>query len=294
LPNAFSALTTADPDFTVNLGYNDWNESGLFNTYYNKTANTIEKSTRVSIPMRLTFKDISTLDLTKLIYISQPADLKGYYILDRVKNFLPSANVTTQVELVKKEDYSISANDSTQDGVDVDWSADSLEDPRTWSDRGTTKWETGKGIGEQETIDAFSRDQELFVKNDRNVAGLGDIEGALKDSREKKSFKERGEQSAVMANSGNFSTPNSGNLVAGRGNVAIGKNQSLMGKFAEPSTKVTMAVGAGTSKTNRYNALSVGTDGIVREGQGHLVTEVNGNIEHVWEEVNGELVKIVI
>jgi len=294
LPNAFSALTTSDPEFTINLGYNDWNETGLFNTFYNKTANTIEKSTRASIPMRLTFKDISTLDLTKLIYISQPADLKGYYILDRVKNFLPSANVTTQVELVKKEDYSISANDSTQDGVDVDWSADSLEDPRTWSDRGTTKWETGKGVDEQETIDAFSRDQELNVKNDRNVAGLGDIEGALKDSREKKSFKERGEQSAVMANSGNFSTPNSGNLVAGRGNVAIGKNQSLMGKFAEPSTKVTMAVGAGTSKTNRYNALSVGNDGIVREGQGYLVTEINGNIEHVWEEVNGELVKIVI
>jgi hypothetical protein len=294
LPNAFSNDITADSDFTVNLGYNDWNESGLFNTYYNKTANTIEKSTRVSIPMRLTFKDISTLDLTKLVYISQPADLKGYYIIDRIKNFLPSAYVTTQVELVKKEDYSISANDSTQDGIDVDWDTEAVEDPRTWSDRGTTKWETGKGIDEQETIDAFSRDQELNVKNDRNVAGLGDIEGALKDSREKKTFKKRGEQSAVLANSGNFSPPSSGNAVMGKGNVAVGKNQTVMGTFSEPTTKVVMAVGAGTSKAGRYNAFSVGTDGVVREGQGYLVTEVSGNIEHVWEEVNGELVKIVI
>jgi hypothetical protein len=295
LPNALSGLMdTPSSDFTVNLSYNNWNESGLFDTYYNQTANTIEKSTKVSIPMRLTFKDMSTLDLTKLIYISQPADLKGYYILDRVKNFLPSANVTTQVELIKKEDYNLITIDTSQDKKDIDFNDLELPLLLDHEDRGSTKWETGKGVRDEDADEAYSRDQSLFVKNDRNIAGIKDLEGALKDSRERKSFKERGEQSAVLANSGNFSAPNSGNLVAGRGNVAIGKNQSLMGKFAEPSTKVTMAVGAGTSKTNRYNAFSVGTDGVVREGQGYLVTEVNGNIEHVWEEVNGELVKIVI
>jgi hypothetical protein len=80
----------------------------------------------------------------------------------------------------------------------------------------------------------------------------------------------------------------------GRGNAAIGRNQTVMGQYAEPTSKSVMVVGAGTSPANQYNAVSVGNDGIFRQGGGSVVTEVDGSVQEVYEEVNGELVKITI
>jgi hypothetical protein len=74
----------------------------------------------------------------------------------------------------------------------------------------------------------------------------------------------------------------------------MGSNQTVMGSYAQTNTTLNMAVGAGTSPNDRYNALSVDRNGIVREGEGHLVTNDNGDIKQVYEEVNGELVKITL
>lgn len=295
LPNSLSSvLDSYDYDFTVNLGYSNWNENGLFKTYYEKTVNTIEKSTRLELPVKLSFKDINNLDITKLIYIDYPSDIKGYYILDRVKNFLPSANVTTTIELIKKEDHGAIEIDTTQDEKTIDFNDREFEVVRDWYDKDVKVWNTGKGITSKDEIDTFTSDKELFVKNTKNVTGIKDISGALVDARNVKANKQSNTTSAVLTNEGNYARPNSGNMVSGRGNIASGRNQTVMGEFSVPSTKNVMAVGAGTSKSNRYNALSVGRDGIVREGNGHVVEEVSGNIQNVYEEVNGEMVKIVI
>jgi hypothetical protein len=277
-------------DLPYSLSYCNGTGKGFFERFYNKTRNTIEKGARVEIPIKLSYKDIQTLDLSRLVYFSAPAELKGYWIIDKVKNFRPSNVVTTTVELVKKEDFDQTIAEATQNvyvtELDEEISAGRGERD-DWVTKGGGFVDRGQWTVEQDA------DKEYDFVNDKELSGL-DSGLNPKEDKVREAGDIAGRGSLVLSNNKNETRGGSGNAVFGRGNRVMGSNQTVMGSYAQTNTTLNMAVGAGTSPNDRYNAFSVDRNGIVREGEGHLVTNDNGDIKQVYEEVNGELVKITL
>jgi hypothetical protein len=343
------------PNFSydLHLGYNDSDDGGLFSTYYDRTLNTIERGTRLTIPMRLKYRDISNLDLTSPIYISHPEKIRGYWIVDQIENFLPTAILSTTVQLVKIEDFdvrSIDPNQSAQKMLDQqEWwkhMKESLGGGRgggtsphdRWTHKaiadGAEMWGGGKGagdrgqfLGDQDTpykwyggrghsggtsghaMSAFDQytpinadfTQEAneeakrgFFVNQTNTAGAGEYESSWENQIIPYYNSGFGASNAVLSSYGNYSQSAAGNIISGSHNKAYGTNQLVAGQYANASANLVFAIGAGNSETGSSNALSIDRSGIMRQGQGYLVSEDNGNIEDVYEIVNGELTKIII
>ena len=349
MPQDFGTLTLNN--FDLNISYGDSKtdgtntESGLVAKYYQKTISTIEKGTKVSIPMNLTMRDIQTFDITKPIYLEYPAELRGYWIVDGIKGYSPTNVNTTQVELIKKEDFSVRTA-STERVVNVepdgaDWSdnsadgqgdrdgaggiskSDASHDVDETAGRVATNISGSKGTGStgsgsrgggdnrvpsgssSKFITQTSEDEE--AANDSREQGRADtwtnakgvVRAESEDDLNKKPDQEYpadagNAKSLVMQGSGNSSARGSGNFVAGEGNKATGKNQTVVGQNNKTQQQAVFQVGTGTSDTNRHSALTVGRDGVTREGDGNMVEETSSGIGPVYEEVNGELVKITM
>ena len=96
----------------------------------------------------------------------------------------------------------------------------------------------------------------------------------------------------VQSSRGNTSV-RGGNTVMGRGNTAVGDNQTIVGQFSAPAPNASFAVGSGRNAQDKATAFSVDKSGIVREGRGGMVEQRDdGGFDQVWEEVNGEIVKV--
>jgi hypothetical protein len=68
----------------------------------------------------------------------------------------------------------------------------------------------------------------------------------------------------------------------------------VVGQYSKPSSTSAFSVGTGNSESERYNALSVDKSGIVREGGGALMDEIDDELTQIYEEINGEMVKVTI
>ena len=69
----------------------------------------------------------------------------------------------------------------------------------------------------------------------------------------------------------------------------------VAGQYANASPNLLFAIGAGSKETGSYNAFSIDRNGVMKQGQGYLVSEDDdGSIEDVYEIINGELTKIII
>lgn len=351
MPQDFGTLTLNN--FDLNISYGDSKtdgtntESGLVAKYYQKTISTIEKGTKVSIPMNLTMRDIQTFDITKPIYLEYPAELRGYWIVDGIKGYSPTNVNTTQVELIKKEDFSVRTA-STERVVNVepdgaDWSDNSADGQgdrdgaggisksdaahdadetagRVATDISGSKGFGGKGSGNDgrgggdnrvpsgsssKFMTQTSRDEEAEndsreqARKDGWTNAKGVVRAESEDDLNKKPDQEYpadagNAKSLVMQGEGNSSARGSGNFVTGKGNKATGKNQTVVGQNNKTQQQAVFQVGTGTSDTNRHSALTVGRDGVTREGDGNMVEETSSGIGPVYEEVNGELVKITM
>ena len=102
------------------------------------------------------------------------------------------------------------------------------------------------------------------------------------------------EVSMVQRAKGNVSKRGTGNFVTGRNNIAAGSGQTVVGQYSKPSSTSAFSVGTGNSDSERYNALSVDKSGIVREGGGALMDEIDDEHTQIYEEINGEMVKVTI
>lgn len=345
-------------NFDIHLGYNnvDAGDTGLVRNYYQNTISTIEKSTRLSVPVNLTFKDIANFDITKPIYIERPAQIKGYWLVDKVNNFLPTSVLTTEVELTKRVEYDIrELPTDTEDNApaaaqnwnvqgseskvvgkeltgDNNYKARLAEDLKKATDRaivednankGRTsasieaiealgnyskysaadatnssdeKWSYGRQNDEEEFEAAAEADLRNSWKDSKSVVGLAEDTGKAKNQY-KKALTKGGNLSAsvVSRGSGNISSLNSGNIVTGRNNIAMGQNQFVTGQFARVDMNTSFAVGSGKGALDRSNAFSVSRDGIVREGGGALVEQRDDlGYDQVYEEVNGEIIKVTL
>lgn len=351
IPNALPCdFGTATPDLNIgqHLGYDptETGDTGLVENYYDNTINTIEKGIKLTIPLVLDRKDIQTFDISKPIYFSYPDEIKGYWIVDSINQYLPTTNVSTTVELIKYEDYSKRTVDTSKaiffdrDGdewrneseekIDIGsgktgdpkYLTEEQEEARSNSDRAIVIDANKGGVSNSDekkanigsfgspapassaktslaTIDeeaeATSRDDARSQNwtNDKGVVAAEKYPTIYRDPEEKFQGGNNVDPSVVQR-SRNNSSVRGGNAVFGTGNIATGKHQTVVGQYSEPKPNAAFAVGTGTSKEDRATPFSVGKDGIVREGGGVIVEEVNGVYQPVYEEVNGEIVKVTL
>ena len=68
----------------------------------------------------------------------------------------------------------------------------------------------------------------------------------------------------------------------------------VAGQYANASPNLLFAIGAGSKETGSYNAFSIDRNGVMKQGEGYLVSEDGESIEDVYEIINGELTKIII
>ena len=89
---------------------------GLFNTHYANMFKNIEDGGRLTAYLKLDDVDINNLDFRKLVYISTPSEITGYYIVEKVQDYKPLSDGTTKVNLFKFEDLGNVAIDASQKG----------------------------------------------------------------------------------------------------------------------------------------------------------------------------------
>ena len=89
---------------------------GLFAKHYSNMLKNIEEGGRLTAYVKLDDVDINNLDFRNLVYISTPAEITGYYIVEKVQDYKPLSNGTTKVNLFKFEDLGNVAIDLTQQG----------------------------------------------------------------------------------------------------------------------------------------------------------------------------------
>jgi hypothetical protein len=79
--------------------------NGLVEDYYAKTLANIEDTAVLKIKINLTLNKFNEWDLKKTYYISEPAEIAGYYITDSIKNFNVTTETLTTITLVKFRDF---------------------------------------------------------------------------------------------------------------------------------------------------------------------------------------------
>jgi hypothetical protein len=348
LPCSFGSNT---PSLTIDqhLGYNSTaNASGLYKNFYEKTANTIEKGTKLTLPVVLTNTDILNFNISKIIYLSYPEEIKGYWIVDSVKNYLPTTTVSTTVELIKLEEFDArietgesqleeerpflnewkvegeSQSDSGAGRIGKGkYDAEFEEASQFSSDRvivgdaergsetqkqttintigvgkagggirsNSSKWSQGK-VDEEAESDAREQQRIDSFENDKGKYGVENVQDLRKNKLPVYSGGNNVDASQVQSSRGNTSV-RGGNTVMGRGNTAVGDNQTVVGQFSAPAPNASFAVGSGRNAQDKATAFSVDKSGIVREGRGGMVEQRDdGGYDQVWEEVNGEIVKV--
>ena len=340
--------STADNlDFDLHLGYNNSSDKGLFETYYQNTISTIEKGTKLAAPFYLTKRDIHNFDISKPVYIAQPANLRGYWLVDKISNFLPNVDTTTTVELIKREGFDRRVVETTYDNIvmkdDAEWVAEeeeyvdignkgggdsksdaidqaNISDASEKGNKGNLYSKEvaaggggGSGSGSKygniadaarfnatntKDTKSFEEAEEEARKdnfdNSKNVIGISDYDDMSTNPFSVRHDSNSKDVSMVQRASGNVSKRGTGNFVTGKHNVAAGSGQTVVGQYSKPSSTSAFSVGAGKSDSERYNALSVDKNGVVKEGGGALMDDIDDEHKQIYEEINGEMVKVVI
>jgi len=79
--------------------------NGLVEQFYAKTLANIEDTVILTVDLVLSLYEFQAWDLRKPYYISEPAEIAGYYITDSIKNFNVTKQTPTTITLVKFKDF---------------------------------------------------------------------------------------------------------------------------------------------------------------------------------------------
>jgi len=80
-------------------------ERGLVWDYYRKTLANIEDTAILTVKLNLGLYAYNSWNLRDVYYISEPAEIAGFYITDSIKNFNVTKETTTTITLVKFKDF---------------------------------------------------------------------------------------------------------------------------------------------------------------------------------------------
>ncbi len=115
-----TGLSYGDRATDLDLKYNGTN--GLVATYYASQLNVIEKGIFVNAFLNLNEANIQKIENGDLIkeplYISDPVDLKGYYLINQINDVTPQNATTYRFELIKYENKNpVSIDAGQSDGI---------------------------------------------------------------------------------------------------------------------------------------------------------------------------------
>lgn len=250
--NIPTALMRGYGDVTqTNLSYNG--SDGLFQTYYGKYINVIEKGVILTAFFKLNTEDIAEINLKKPIFISSPSDLHGYYVINKIVDYAPSKSKLTKVELVKIENQGTATFDSNQEGSTLPYRDFGEVGGMVGYDHRNNPWNTGKGG--------------KFNENDP-ITGVDTTGGVT----------------AVLDNGTNYAKSGSNSTVFGEGNVARGQNQTVVGSYAAVDNTSVFQVGTGTNADDRQTALKIDEDGEMVQFGGQIQAIIDGVVQDVLVE----------
>ena len=87
---------------------------GLFANYWARTISNLTEGGVLTIYVNMSLNRFRELKLQRLVYIDAPSEIKGYYIVQAVKNFDAVKDQLTKVELLRFEAYEPATIDTTQ------------------------------------------------------------------------------------------------------------------------------------------------------------------------------------
>ena len=233
-----------------NLSYNG--SDGLFQTYYGKFIQIIEKGVLLTALFDLNTQDLGEINLKKPIFISKPSDLHGYYVINKIVDYTPSRTKLTKVELVRIENQGTASFDSEQTG----------------STRGNLDFgEVGGLKGYDIRKDPFHGGTGVKFDDAEAIQGVDPTATTV-----------------VMNNGTNYSSQGSNNSVFGEGNVAKGSGQTIVGKYATIDNDSLFQVGNGNSEDDRSTPLKVDADGELVQFGGQVQAIINDVVVDVLVE----------
>lgn len=106
LPHQIKIGTDIIAPTSMNLYWHTTNEQdGLFKTYWSKTITEIVSGLKATLKMWFDNKQWKDFSFRNVAYISEPIDLKGYWIFEKKSNFQPENGGLVTVELLKRIEY---------------------------------------------------------------------------------------------------------------------------------------------------------------------------------------------
>ena len=240
--NIPSALPIKVWNNTVPYSLSFAQSDGLVLSYYGRTLGVIEDSLQLEAYIHLTDSDYQNLDMSKPIYLNNPEEVQGYWLIDTISDYSPFKDLT-KVTLTKYH-----KNDSSGRKVTIDTSSSPNPFPNP----------TGGD----------------FPPNPTNVFGHGTgADGTETDGNDIRRM-------GIVAQNGtnNRAAKGSASFALGQGCVAKYKNQSMLGSYPEISDDM-FAIGVG-NENERITGLRADSDGNVTIYGGEIYT-INNNGERV-------------
>jgi hypothetical protein len=79
--------------------------NGLFTAYYAKTMTEIINGTKVSLSLWVDSKLWKQFSFRNVIYIDEPIDIKGYWVVESLENYQPERSSLLRINLLKRINY---------------------------------------------------------------------------------------------------------------------------------------------------------------------------------------------
>ena len=239
--------------YSLSFAQND----GLFKTYYDRTMTIIEDGIQLQAYFNLSPNDYQTLDIRKPVYINNPEEVQGYWIIDTISDYSPFKPLT-KVTLLK---YHNQDDTETKIVVDTGWSPPPFPDP------------TGGD----------------FPQEPRHVVS----EGTSTDGTTPNGSNPNKMGMVVNNGTGNKAAKGSGSLALGQGCVAKYSNQTFLGSYPE-ITDDKIAIGVGT-ENERVTGLRVDSEGDLTLYGGEVyIINTSGERVPVTIESNEKIKKIYL
>ena len=217
------------------LDYNSSTKKGLFENFYARMMSVIEDGTLLTANFNLKDTDIQALDFSKPIHIKRPENIAGYWAINKVKDYKPNLNESTEVELFKLINL----------------------DPVT-----ITQETLLDGDG---TIPGGGYDfpRPVPVVPGSGTAGTGVVSSSFDNV------------SLVQNNNSSNQAPlGSGAYALGQNSIASADYQGVVGQFNNVDPDALFIIGGGEDDDNRLNAMKVNSDGSLQVQGGEVFVDV--------------------
>jgi len=106
LPYSVIVEGTTQATSEFNLAFhNIGTQSGLMETYWGKTLTEIIQGKKTTCSMWFNRKLWADFKFKKVVYIREPVELKGYYIVEKIDNYQPERSGYVKVSLLSRAEY---------------------------------------------------------------------------------------------------------------------------------------------------------------------------------------------